>query len=192
MASLLQQIGNDISRVLSPSLPDDLGSFEDHLDFILPKIIPYGEDLSEPAFWLAKRWQEVRPDEGFQEALLHIFNEDGEYLLSIDGNIIRGGWRQLNDNNSIILEMGGRSELFDLRFLNQDFLVLSKNGDQGRKGQRRYFLLVRTGVARGPGGELDWRQVMEAMYNVWRENSLSLWSWFFFILVIAAMLLWLR
>jgi hypothetical protein len=192
MASLLQQIGNDISRVLSPSLPDDLGSFEDHLDFILPKIIPYGEDLNESSFWLAKRWQEVRPDEGFQETLLHIFNEDGEYLLSVDGNIIRGGWRQLNDNNSIILEMGGRSELFDLRFLNQDFLVLSKNGDQGRKGQRRYFVLVRAGVARGPSGELDWRQVMEAMYNVWRENSLSLWSWFLFILVIAAMLLWLR
>ena len=186
MASLLDQIGNEISRVVSPALPRDLGSFDDHLDYILGKIRPYSEDLREREFWISRRWQEVREDEGFHEALLHIFNDGGEYLLVVDGNIMKGGWRQLNDNNSIILDLGGKTELFDLRFLNSEYMVLSKHGDQARKGQRKYFLLAREGSG------ADWRHNMEAMFNIWRENSLSLWAWFAFIVVIAAMVLWLR
>jgi hypothetical protein len=73
---------NDISRAFSPELPRDLGTLDQHLDFILPKVIPYGEDLREEKFWLGKRWKEVRDDEGFHEAILHIFNAGGEYLLS--------------------------------------------------------------------------------------------------------------
>ncbi len=192
MASLLDQISYDISKIVSPSLPKELGSFDDHLDYILPKIMPYGEDLRETTFWLSKRWQEIRDDEGFHESLLHIINPGGEYLLVVDGNIIKGGWRQLNDNNSIIIDLGGKSELFDLRYLNGDFMVLSKHGDQARKGQRKYFLLGREGAVKRGLTILDWRNVMESMYNVWRENSLSLWAWLGFIVVIAAMLFWLR
>jgi hypothetical protein len=167
----------DISRALSPELPADLGTMDQHLDFILPKVIPYGEDLSEERFWIGKRWREVRDDEGFHEAILHIFNAGGEYLLSLDGNILKGSWRRLGNSNSLILELSGRSELFDLRFLNNDFLVLAKHGDQARKGQRKYFLLANEPVLRGPGGEVDWRNLMEKMFNVWRENSLGFGSW---------------
>ena len=175
---------NDISRAFSPDLPQGLGDMYDHLDFILGKVIPYGEDLGEEHFWLGKRWKEVRDDEGFHEAILHIFNPGGEYLLSLDGNIIKGAWRKLGPYNTLIIEMAGRSELFDLRFLNSDFLILTKHGDQGRKNQRRYFCLIHEWSAYGAGGELDWRNVMEKLFNVWRENSLSLWSWFVFIAVL--------
>lgn len=156
---------------------------DQHLDFILPKVIPYGEDLREEQFWLSKRWKEVRDDEGFHEAILHIFNPGGEYLLSLDGNIIKGAWRKLGQENSLIIEVAGRSELFDLRFLNNDFIILTKHGDQGRKGQRRYFCLVHERAARGRGGDLDWRNLMEKLFNVWRENSLGLWAW---IVLVAA------
>jgi len=168
---------NDISRAFSPDLPRDLGTLDQHLDFILPKVIPYGEDLREENFWIGKRWKEVRDDEGFHEAILHIFNTGGEYLMSLDGNLIKGVWRKLGEYNTIIIEIAGRSELFDLRFLNPDFMILSKHGDQGRKGQRRFFCLIHERSAR----DLDWRNVMEKLFNVWRENSLSLWTWLFFI-----------
>ncbi len=143
------RIFNDISRAFSPDLPRDLGTMDQHLDFILPKIIPYGEDLREEQYWIGKRWKEVRDDEGFHEAILHIFNNGGEYLLSLDGN-----------------------------------LVLTKHGDQGRKGQRRFFCLIHERSAYSPKGELDWRNVMEKMFNVWRENSLSLWAWLVFIAIL--------
>ena len=192
MASLLDQISNDISRVFSPPLPKELGSFDDHLDFILPKVMPYGEDLREEHFWLSKRWQEVREDEGFHEALLHIFNPGGEYMLSVDGNIIKGGWRRLAQDNSLIIDMGGRTELFDVIYLNGDFLIMSKHGDQARKGQRKYFMLVREGAIRSRDGMPDWRNMMEALFNVWRENSLSLWAWFIFIVIIGILVVKLR
>ena len=178
-------IFNDISRAFSPELPRDLGTMDQHLDFILPKVIPYGEDLREEKFWLAKRWKEVRDDEGFHEAILHIFNPGGEYLLSLDGNLIKGVWRKLGEYNTLIIEIAGKSELFDLRFLNPDFLILTKHGDQVRKGQRKYFCLIHERSAYGSKGELDWRNVMEKLFNIWRENSLSIWAWVFFVAVLA-------
>ncbi|MCS7035318.1 MAG: hypothetical protein RMJ33_00525 [Saprospiraceae bacterium] len=179
----------DISRVLSPELPADLGTMDQHLDFILPKVIPYGEDLREEAFWLGKRWKEVRDDEGFHEAILHIFNPGGEYLLSLDGNVLKGAWKQLGGSNSLILELAGKSELFDLRFLNSSFLVLTKHGDQARKGQRKYFFLVHEPDTRDPrGGELDWRNLMEKLFNVWRENSIGIGSWVLLFVVIFVIL----
>ena len=133
-------IFGEISKVFSPDLPKDLGDMDAHLDFILPKIVPYGEDLREEKFWWTKRWKEVREEEGFHEAILHIFSEGGEYMLSIDGNLVKGNWRQLGDYNSLVVEINGKSELFDVRFLNAEFMILSKHGDQARKGQRRYSL----------------------------------------------------
>ncbi len=105
--------------------------------------------------------------------------------MSLDGNLIKGTWRKLGQYNTLILEIAGRSELFDLRFLNADFMVLTKHGDQARKGQRRFFCLIHERSAYSPKGELDWRNVMEKLFNVWRENSLSLWAWLVFIAVLA-------
>jgi hypothetical protein len=179
------QVSRDISRAFSPELPKDLGTMDEHLDFILPKVIPYGEDLREAGFWHAKRWKEVRDDEGFHESILHIFNPGGEYLISLDGNIVKGTWRQLGQENTLIVEMAGRSELFDLRFLNPEFMVLSKHGDQGRKGLRRFFVLASERATHGHGRALVWRELMERMFNIWRENSLGLWAWAIFIIAIA-------
>jgi hypothetical protein len=181
-------IARDISRAFSPELPRELGNMDQHLDFIIPKVIEYGEDLREEQFWLSKRWKEVRDEDGFHESILHIFNPGGEYLLALDGNLVKGSWRKLGDYNSLIIEISGRNELFDLRFLNGDFMVLTKHGDQGRKGQRRFFVLVHESASRAGGRELDWRNLMERMFNTWRENSLSLWAWFLFVLVIGVVI----
>ena len=185
---LFSSLARDISRALSPDLPKELGDLDSHLDFILPKVIPYGEDLREINFWLDKRWKEVRDEEGFHEAILHIFAQNGEYLLSLDGNLMKGAWRQLGGENALIVEMGGRSELFDLRFMNNEFMVLTKHGDQARKGLRRFFLLAHEPITRGRGGDLDWRNIMEKLFNVWRENSLSIWAWIFFLLLLGAII----
>ncbi|MBC7775412.1 MAG: hypothetical protein H7246_08235 [Phycisphaerae bacterium] len=186
---VFSSLAREISRALSPDLPNDLGNMDAHLDFILPKVIPYGEDLRETQFWLDKRWKEVREEEGFHEAILHIFSPGGEYLLSIDGNLMKGAWRQLGEENALIVEMSGNSELFDLRFLNGEFMVLTKHGDQARKGLRRFFMLVNESRSRSRSGvELDWRNIMEKLFNVWRENSLSIWAWIFFLLILGAII----
>lgn len=177
---------SEISKAFSPDLPKDLGDMNAHLDFILPRIIPYGEDLREGHFWLGKRWKEVREEEGFHEAILHIFNDGGEYILSVDGNLTKGTWKQLGAYNSLVVELGVKGELFDVRFLNPDFFILSKHGDQGRKGLPRFILMIHEPASRYQGRELDWRNIMEKLYNVWRENSLSVWAWLLFLIVLGA------
>jgi hypothetical protein len=183
-----KNIFGEIGRAINPDLPKDLGDMDSHLAFILPKISPYGEDLREENFWLSKRWKEVRDDEGFHEAILHIFNNGGEYLLSLDGNVVKGTWKRLEKDNTLILEISGKSELFDLKFLNPDFMILSKHGDQSRLGKRRYFCLAHESASKVKGKELDWRNIMEKLFNVWRENSLSIWAWLVFILLLGAIL----
>jgi hypothetical protein len=184
------KIFNDISKSLSPDLPPNLGSMDEHLDYILPKIRPYGEDINEGKFWMRKRWREVREDEGFHEAILHIFNDGGEYLLAIDGNVMKGSWKQLGTYNTLILEISGKNELFDVSFMNGDFLILTKHGDQTRKGLRRYFVLAHEPITRSGGREVDWRNIMEKMFNLWRENSLSIVAWLVFVVALGLILYW--
>ncbi len=170
---------NRFNKLLSAELPADLRTLDQHLDYIVPKINEYGEDIRETEYWTNKRWKEVRESEQFHEAVLHIFTKEGEYMLSVDGNIVNGSWRQLGDYNTLILDMAGRKELFDLRFMNSDFMILTKHGNQTREGQRKYFFLVEEGKSRHPenGTELGWRRLCELLYNVFRDDSRTFITW---------------
>ncbi|HND88521.1 MAG TPA: hypothetical protein PK971_09335, partial [Saprospiraceae bacterium] len=181
--SYLDSLFRDISKAFSPELPAGLGSMDQHLDFILPHVRPFGEDLREPKYWQNMRWMEVRDEEGFHEAILHIFHTGGEYMLVLDGNIVKGSWRQLGQSNSLIIEINGRSELFELQFLNGVFLILSKHGDQVRKGFRKYFVLANERAAR-----MDWRNLMELLFNTYRERSISVGAWVFFLILLAVII----
>ncbi len=157
-------------RSFSLELPYQEG-MDDYLDFILPLIKPWGEDLNETEHYMEKPWMEVRDNEDFHEAVLHFYNEEGEYLVSVDGNIFAGSWQLVEKNNKIILErpFGGamQRELFDLAFMNNDFFVLKKHGDQQRKGFNKYLVMGRENLVKN----LEWRDVMELMFNRYRNNS---------------------
>ena len=103
--NFISQITRDISRAFSPELPPELGNMDEHLDFIIPQVVQYGEDLREEHFWLTKRWKEVRDEDGFHEAILHIFNPGGEYLLSLDGNLIKGSCLAIICNNLLAISI---------------------------------------------------------------------------------------
>lgn len=143
-------------------------TMDGYLDQLIPIVRPWGEDLYEEKFYVDKPWLEVRDDEHFHHAVLHFFNEGGEYLKSVDGNVNAGSWRYLPGTNKLILEVGmGESELYDLAFLDGQFLVLSKHGDQQRLGQRKYFVMVFEPIAR----RLEWRDAMMYLFSKYRNNN---------------------
>lgn len=142
-------------------------SMDDYIDFILSHIRPMSEDMREEEYWLGRRWIEIRDDLSFHESVLHIFNEGGEYLIIVDGNISGGAWKQLDHPNSIVIQHGARHELYDMAFLNDDFFIIKKHGDQKRKGHSKYFVLGAESSVRG----LEWRDCMELMFNVYRNNT---------------------
>lgn len=162
--SLIDKVG----RSFSVELPHH-ETMDEYLDFIIPLVRPWGEDLYEQEYYLNTRWLEIRDDDNFHESVLHIFQEEDQYMLSIDGNISRGAWRILPKSNTLILEQadGVQSELFDLAFMNADFFILRKHGNQARKGNKKYFIMGRENIVRG----LEWRDTMELFFNQYRGNS---------------------
>ena len=163
----LDQLFRSFSLELPPA-----DTMDEYLDAIIPLVRPWGEDLYEKEYYLDTSWLEIREDDDFHEAILHIFRDENEYLYSLDGNISKGKWQILEKSNTFILEQIAddtvvRSELYDLAFLNKDFFILRKHGDQKRKKQRKYFVMGREGLVRG----LEWRDVIELIYDRYRRNS---------------------
>ncbi|SRR5690606_31397541 len=160
-----------VTRSLSLELPLR-NSMDEYLDMIIPLVKPWGEDLYEEKYYLDTRWLEVKDEDTFHESVLHIFRPEGEYLHSIDGNIHQGKWRKIDNSNTFIIEQTAgttttKSELYDLAFLNKDFFILKKHGDQRRKGFSKYFVLGREAYIK----DLEWRDVMELLFNRYRSNS---------------------
>ncbi len=173
------QLVEEYRRTFNVELPQQ-ETMDGYLDFILSKIRPMSEDLREEDFWFGTRWMEVRDDLDFHEDILHIFGEGGEYLVSMDGNVSAGNWRSIEHPNSIILTFGKKSELYDLAFLNDNFFVLRKHGDQLRKGHKKYFVLGRESVVK----DLEWRDSMELMFNIYRGNA----RWGTFVMIVIVLL----
>ncbi|HMQ49384.1 MAG TPA: hypothetical protein PKA00_18045 [Saprospiraceae bacterium] len=151
-----------VSKSLSVELPEQ-DSLDDYLDEILKAVRPLSEDLREQKFYLNKSWLELRDDEHFHDAVLHFFHEGGEYLHSVNGDVSSGSWRFLDSSNKLMIN----DELFDLAFLDPEFFILSKHGDQQRLKKAKYFVLVFEPIGR----KLEWRDAMEKLFNKYRNSN---------------------
>ncbi len=180
---------DSITKPFNLELPE-ADTMDQYLDFIIPAVRPWSEDLREEEFYLDTRWLEIRDNDDSLESILFIFREEEEMLISIDGNISRGVWRRLEKSNTLIVEQtvdGSivKSELYDLAFLNKDFFILLKHGDQKRKGKNKYFVLGREAIVK----KLEWREVMELLFNRYRNNSQFMTMSAVIVLIIVAFIL---
>lgn len=160
-----------IARSFNVELPPR-ANMEEYLNVILPAIRQWSEDLREEEFYLGKGWLEIRDQDDFHESVLHFFNDEGEYLQSVDGNVHKGIWRYMPQVNKLMIEQmaGGnviKSELFDLAYMDDKFFILKKHGDQVRKGNSKFWVM---GQERAVAG-LEWRDIMELLFNKYRDNS---------------------
>ncbi|MBK7409037.1 MAG: hypothetical protein IPJ40_13855 [Saprospirales bacterium] len=146
-------------------------NLDEYLDLIIPEVRKWGEDLSETHYYSnpgGKPWLEVRDEESFHNTIVHFFNENGEYLRSTDGNVVKGRWRLLEGTNKIIIEAGsdkgGLSELYELAYMDAYFFILRKHGSQ--HGRRRYFAMGFEPYVQN----LEWRDFAEALFNTYRSK----------------------
>lgn len=140
-------------------------SLDQGIDHVLGYVGDFSDGLADKALYLDKRWVEVRDDVNFQENVLHVFKDGGTYLRILEGDISAGNW-ELN-LDGFVLKFGGKHELFELTFLNEEFLILRKHGDQVSKGHRKYFFLTREKTKRGK----EWMDLLEHMFGMYKENS---------------------
>lgn len=155
----------DFSSSSDKDLPE-FESLKQGIDYLMQYLGPFSDDLSDHELYLNRRWMEVRDDVHFQEAVLHVFKESGEYLNILDGDISTGKWE--NDLNGLVLQFGRDHELYELVFLNANFFILTKHGEHNAKGPgRQYLFLASEGYARS----LEWPQLLEILYAYYKDNS---------------------
>lgn len=166
------------TRSLSLELPKFDRMYQ-YLDHIIPLVRPWGEDIDEMEYYSqdgGKPWMEIREDENFHDIILHFFNDGGEYLKSVNGNITKGKWRILERSNKIIVETGGVSvkdkmnvsELYELAYLDGTFFILSKHGDHRKNPARKYLTLGDERMM----SDLIWRDYVEALFNTYRNKAI--------------------
>jgi hypothetical protein len=175
-----------VSRSLSSEMPEG-ENMDQYLDIILKAVRGLGEDLREQKFYLNKPWLEVRDDEAFHDAILHFFNEDNEYLRSVNGDVASGSWRYLDSSNKLLVSLGDDHELYDLAFLDPEFFILTKHGDQQRFKKAKYFVMLFEPVGR----RLEWRDAMEKLFNKYRNSNtfyITLALIVLFIIILVALL----
>lgn len=178
-------IFSSLTRSLSLELPY-LETMDEYVDFIVGAVKPLSEDLAEKEYFLDTRWKEFSDANDFTQTVLHFFREGGEYLKVTDGNVNKGKWQLLPKSNSMMLEIGPLNELYDLTFLDANFFILAKNGDQKRLSKRKYLVMGREGHL--PNAE--WRDVMESLFNEYRQNyRFKFFLAVVFIVIVAVLLI---
>lgn len=172
-------------------------TMDQYIDYILPHIRRFTENLHEVQFYLEKRWLEVRDDDNFHEAILHIFkpnqvpveikssgeDQGAPYLYTLNGNITKGTWSFMYDNSMIIKHLN-RYELYDLAFLSDDFFILKKHGEQP-SGSKKYLFLANERLVRN----LTWRESMEVLMDIYRYNLSYIFMLIFFVGIVVVILL---
>jgi hypothetical protein len=137
--------------------PPHRNSLDEYLEFLIPKVRYFGEDLAEEHFYLHKRWLEINP-RNTQSVVLHIFepimspNELGgpqgsNHLRITNGDVSTGAWSYMKGNKMIIQHPS--QELYDLGFLNPYFFIVRKHGSNLTQTRSKYLVLVSERGTRG-------------------------------------------
>ena len=131
-----------------------LSSLDDTLDALLPHVRPYSEDVREFWFWQDKSWLEFS-DADFTEQIIHVFKRKKSSNKEVDeegnawkvyervekGDAEFGEWKEFLNYNRIEVKFRGGIQVYDVDFINDDFMVLRKLGHQVKEGKRKYIAL---------------------------------------------------
>lgn len=175
-----------VARSLNVELPNRQ-TLNEYLDLIIPEIRKWGEDLHETKFYVrkgGKPWLEIRDEANFTSTVIHFFNENGEYLRSTNGDVIKGKWRLLEDTNKMMIEAvgGGKdkggTELYELAYLDNTFFILKKHGEPNQR--RKYFVMGYEYSVKG----LEWKDYVELLFNTYRSRHSSYRTVIIIILVV--------
>ncbi|MEM0993844.1 MAG: hypothetical protein AAF847_01725 [Bacteroidota bacterium] len=157
----LPKIFDSISSFRQEESLPTFNTLGEYISYILPSIRPWGEDLYEKENYLNKPWKEFRDDESFRDTVVYFFKEGREFMISINGDVSRGSWELMEENNQMILDKSRNMELYDLAFLNSNFFILRKHGTN------KYFVLGSESTT----GNLSWREYAEALSQVYESNN---------------------
>lgn len=98
----------------------------------------------------SQRWIEIHPEmDDFK--ILHLFEDEHEYLVSKNGDISKGQWKSSLQSEVLVLDIVNESDrtisqLYELEYADEDYIFLKKHGEQRRHDQRKFLALGKESV----------------------------------------------
>lgn len=156
-----------------------MGSLDQYMEYLIPKIRYFGEDLSEEHFYRRQRWLQLQ--DGSEDVILHIFEpilepatfSGGTYYIIKNGDVSQSTWAYMKGNKMIL----GGNQLYDLGFLNPYVFVLRKHGDNQPLDQSKFIVLVgesstRSIMVKALGtGQVNKETLAELLYHYYAFNN---------------------
>ncbi len=139
------------------------------LDQVLAVIRHHSEDLFDldrgPLF-IGTHYLELQDDVNAHQTQWHLFKETGEYLMAKNGEIETGEWENAEENKIIIGRNTRTGILYELAFLDEDFFILARHGNNRGAG-KKYFMLVREPLAK----QLEWHEAITYLFDKYRNSN---------------------
>ncbi|OAV46151.1 hypothetical protein [Lewinella sp. 4G2] len=159
------------------------------IDEILPAIRPFSEphldDEDSPLF--SRNWVRMTDNPGDTVVKLHTFSRTGEIMVSNDGEMDSLSFKITDPNRIIIGEAIHRNSfLFELAFMDNDFLILVRHGNE-RNFDNKYIFYAVEHI----GTRLKYNEALTKLVTKYRNNAMPWWLVVVALLVIAAVVLYL-
>jgi hypothetical protein len=100
---------------------------KDYIESLLPRLSRFSKTLNDTALILEHPWVLVGVN---GEKTTHIFKKNGELLIFIRGEVIRGKWEFLASMSALIVEYSGQSQLFRQAFVDPAVMILNKDNSE--------------------------------------------------------------
>lgn len=89
MASNNEKLLDTVGQAFRAELPE-FSSMDEYLDFLIPKVRPWGEDLREEKHYVNRAWLEFQDDDQFHDIVLHFSTKkentfDRKMAMSVRG-----------------------------------------------------------------------------------------------------------
>ena len=161
-----ERLLDKIAEPFNIQLPER-STMDKTIDTILKEIVKNSNALKETEYWVNRQWIEKSDDLADNSVKLFIFQEDGKIMISTNGKISYQSWKIVPGTQKITIGPSpGSGELYNLAFLDGDFLIIRRHGDP-RAHKRRYRMWVNERTA----GRLEWNEALEMLYSKYRNTS---------------------
>ena len=181
-----------IAEPFNLQLPE-YASLEEMIDGVLPAVAQFSEPdlLAEDGPLYAVDWVKMTDRPGATQVELYTFQDygRGEIRVVTDGAVSGMSYEVEESGKRIVIGqgMGRESFLYELAFLDEDFLILSRHGNAANL-QHRYLFFCREAL----GTRLTWNEALERLVDKYRNSQFPLLAVGLVIAALIALMLYFR